>query len=114
MNQKQAFQLGKRAGYNAAIYAEVDDSDREDAGCICIEAEDPTDQAECEECISSAAYESEQNAREYSPFESTAHEINTGRNPEGQWNAYDEGIEAGIKAGIKKRLARTRAMATFP
>jgi hypothetical protein len=109
MNQKQAFQLGKHAGYNAAIYAEVTDSDREDAGCICIEAEDITDQVECEECIMSAAYECEQNARQHSPFEFTAHEINTGRNPEGQWSAYDSGVEAGIKAGIKKRLTRVAA-----
>lgn len=103
MNQKQVFQLGKRAGYNAAIYTEVADSDRAEACCDC------EGEQECEECISSAAYESEQSARDYSPFEFTAHEINTGRNPEGQWDAYDSGVEAGIKAGIKKRLARVAA-----
>lgn len=103
MNQRQSFQLGKRAGYNAAIYAEVSDSDRHHACCDC------EGKQECEECIMSAAYECEQNARQYSPFEFTAHEINTGRNPEGQWDAYDSGVEAGIKAGIKKRLARVAA-----
>lgn len=103
MNQKQAFQLGKRAGCNAAIYTEVADSDRNHACCDC------EDEQECAECISSAAYECEQNARDFTPFEFTAHEINTGRNPEGQWEAYDNGVEAGIKAGIKKRLARVTA-----
>ncbi len=107
MNQKQAFQLGKRAGYDAAIYTEVDDFDRKEArcggDCDCMPDE------ECAECISQAAWLSEQNAREYSPFEFTAHEINAGRNPEGQWEAYNQGVEAGIKLGIKKRLSKVAA-----
>ena len=104
MNQKQAFQLGKRAGYNAAIYTEVSEGNKRDAtNCHCDDWEC------CADCLSVAAYESEQNARDFSPFEFTAHEINTGRNPEGQWDAYDNGVEAGIKAGIKKRLARVAA-----
>jgi hypothetical protein len=109
MTKQEIRQRGIDAGYQAAIYTEVSDSDREQAGCICIEAEDITDQAECAECISAAAYESEQNARSYSPFEHLAHAINESRDPESQWDAYDAGVEAGIKRGIEARLRKVSA-----
>lgn len=39
----------------------------------------------------------EENARQYSPFEFTAAEFNRSRNPDGLWDAYENGVMAGIK-----------------
>ena len=103
MNQREAKDYGIDQGYNAAIYTEVREYDKHGAGCEC----DPNnDDKVCEECLSLAAFESEQNARQYSPFEIFASEINElGDRSEGLWNVYEEGVEIGIKRGIKERLS---------
>jgi hypothetical protein len=111
MNAQQAYDEGKQAGFNAVTYCEVSDSDRREAGCDC------EDEQECEECISKAAFESEERARSYSPFEFIAAEINrtgaddaeAGSEDEGSeelWGEYDKGVAAGIAEGINQRLAK--------
>ena len=54
MNQKETYELGKTNGYAAGLYCERSD----------------------DETWLEAAHQSEQNARQYSPFEFTAHGIN--------------------------------------
>ena len=43
-------------------------------------------------------------ARDFSPWEFIASAINRGRNPDGQWEAYDKGVTAGIHAAVTKRM----------
>lgn len=54
--------------------------------------------------------ESESNGRDFSPFEFTAHDINSSHDPDGLWQAFDDGIEAGIRAYRRKHfpLAKLR------
>jgi hypothetical protein len=81
MNKKEAYQEGFDRGYEAATYCEVEDGDEDKE---------------------SAAFEAEENARQYSPFEFLAHDINeTGDRADGLWEAYDKGVAAGIKAALK-------------
>ena len=50
------------------------------------------------------AFESEDNSRQFSPFEFFAHDVNdSGDRPDGLWEAYDEGVTAGIKKAWKER-----------
>lgn len=111
MTKREAYKLGQRLGAQAAEYCEVGDSDREQADCECrgavggkLNASGDAPET-CAECIASAAFESEQGARDYSPWEVYASAINGARDPEGQWEAYDAGVAAGVKAGVKARLA---------
>lgn len=48
------------------------------------------------------SFEGEQNSRQFSPFEFTAHMINTQADAEELWAAYDEGVADGIDAYIKE------------
>ncbi len=98
MTKQEVYQRGIQAGYEAAIYTEVSEDDQQ-ACCACEDSE------ECADCLGQAAYESEKNARQYSPFEFLAHAIKS-RDPLAQWEAYDKGVSAGIKRGIKQRLGR--------
>jgi hypothetical protein len=101
MNQREARSEGFGHGYDAAIYCEVSAEDRQQAGCGC------QGDAVCSECLTSAAFESEQNARQFSPWEFLAHDINEcGDRSEGLWEAYDAGVASGIKRGVRERLAR--------
>lgn len=52
--------------------------------------------------ILSEVGEIESNARQFSPFEFFAADINRSRNPDALWEAYDSGVYAGAKAAIKK------------
>jgi hypothetical protein len=52
--------------------------------------------------------ESEEHARQYSPFEFTAHEFNESRNPDGLWDAYEKGVYRGIIDVVKKAVAMTK------
>src|SRR5215475_5103846 len=100
MNKRQAKQIGDRNGYGAAIYCDAPDATcRFEASCDCSQGN------YCEDCLTSSAYDSEQNARQFSPFEFTASAINkSGNRTESLWNAYDEGVAAGIKRGVARRL----------
>jgi hypothetical protein len=54
--------------------------------------------------------EAESNARQFSPFEFLAHDINeTGDRAEGLWEAYDAGVFAGAKAGARERMRREKS-----
>lgn len=54
------------------------------------------------------AFVSEENDRQYSPFEFTAHEINElGEwQSDSAWQAFDDGIAAGIHANLSERYNR--------
>lgn len=99
MNQKEAREHGRDAGLAAAKYTEASPEDKREAGCDCADGQ------ECHECLTRAAFESESNARQYSPWEFLAHDINSsGDRSEGLWEAYDKGVEVGIRKGVRERL----------
>jgi len=96
MNSKEAYELGRDAGYSAGMNCDFDvDLD--------VDGETP------EECFVSAAYESEENARQYSPFEFHAHDMNSARNPDACWEAYDKGVGVGIRKAWRERRAEILA-----
>jgi len=49
------------------------------------------------------AHAAEENARQFSPFELTAHEFNTNNDPDTAWEDYDEGVHAGILFELSSR-----------
>lgn len=102
MTKREAYRVGRARGESAAAYCEAG------ADESCDHESTSSETGLCEDCLTGAAFESEQHARDFSPFEFTAHAINEGRNPEGQWATYDAGVAAGIKAGVAKRLAGKR------
>jgi hypothetical protein len=99
MNQEEAHAEGRYHGRAAANYAEAGDSDKREAGCGCAEGEC------CRECLTRAAFESEANARQFSPWEFLAHGINECEDRAGGlWEAYERGVAAGIRKGVAARL----------
>jgi hypothetical protein len=94
MTRKQVYELGFNAGLDAVTYCEVGEEDINEVGC---DHEDR--QTMCEDCLRQAAFEAEQNARQYSPFEHYAAEINRAK-----WDAYDAGVADGITQGLQSRL----------
>ncbi|SRR5260370_14074876 len=108
MNLKEAKEHGIDAGDCAVFYCEVSDVDRREASCDC------KDEQVCEECLTQAAFDSEMNARDFTPFEFLAHDIN-GSSPsdraDGLWLAYDAGVALGIKQGLKERLKEIKKAA---
>jgi hypothetical protein len=57
-----------------------------------------------EEVLTNAAYEAEMNARQYSPWEFIAQEINDSDDPEELWEQYERGVTAGIQRGVRERI----------
>lgn len=56
-------------------------------------------------------YDTEENDRQYTPFEFTAHELNTLQDtkPYDVWTVYDDGISQGVLANYRQRCRqRTR------
>jgi hypothetical protein len=98
MNQKEAREQGKHYGYQAGLYG-VDD----------IDPSDYDSKEDYKDALLEAAWESEQHARQFSPWEFVAHEINSAQpdwRVDGLWEAYDTGVEIGIKKGIKSALKK--------
>jgi len=101
VNQRQARDEGAKNGYAAGRYAEVSDHDRKEADCECEGT------AVCKDCLTTAAYQAEENARQFTPFEFTAKAINdSGDRAEGLWAAYDDGVRSGIAKGVRETLNR--------
>ena len=103
MTKDNAYSIGYDNGYNAGELCEVGSDDIRQAGCDCRTEEQQV--PFCDECLTAAAFESEQNARQFSPFEFTAHDINESEDSEELWERYDEGVAAGIAAAVKGRLS---------
>lgn len=81
MNTQDTYELGKISGQGAAQanYNPADPEQwREDS------------------------FAGETNSRQFSPFEFTAHMINTQADAEELWAAYDDGVADGIDAYIKE------------
>jgi hypothetical protein len=102
MNKQTAHEKGVANGFAAAKNCTVSDHDKAEASCPCP----PDDEAEfCGECLGHAAFDSEQNARQFSPFEFFANDINeTGDRAESIWQAYDEGVALGIRRAMTRML----------
>ena len=84
MNKKESYTEGFDYGYEFGLYCEVKPG--EDSVDACLDAAE--------------------NAKQYTPFEFLAHEINE-QEPEwrvdGLWEAFDSGVHKGILAGLKAR-----------
>lgn len=82
MNKMDARAEGFERGYCAAIYGTGGYKDEDE--------------------FFQMAYDSEDNARQMSPFEFLAHDINsTGDRAEGLWDAYEKGVNDGIDKAWK-------------
>jgi hypothetical protein len=98
MTKKQCYQLGRNHGHEAGAFCEVFEGEQKEAGCT----HDP--EFYCVECLTYAASEAELNRRDYSPFEFIAREINQSHDPDGLWEAYEQGVAVGIRQTIRNRL----------
>lgn len=100
------FNAGFERGSNIASWTDIPDLDEID-GCAdwCGACETNSERAEC--IMREAASESESINRDFSPFEFTAHEINSLPEFESEeaWEDFDEGISEGIDHQIAKRIA---------
>ena len=89
MTHAQVFQRGFDHGYDAAIHCECDwappDGDRTDS-------------------LISEAFAAEENARQFSPFEFLAKELNDRDDSADAWDTFEQGVSSGIAAGAKDRL----------
>lgn len=114
MNKKEAFRLGYERGWNGASWQDMPaigdtlprDLDWQGIGTI----ETVADQIDAWEIMCA---EAESQSRDFSPFEFTAHAINESRDPDGYWQAFDDGIRAGRAAYRRKHfpLAKLRRYA---
>jgi hypothetical protein len=113
MNQQEAYDHGKANGYTAASY--LDDEEVKDAVENLYDADfisehglDKGDLATNRMARMAhiwAAWDNEENARQYSPFEVFAHEINmSGNRAEGLWEKYEDGVRVGINQGVREYL----------
>ena len=63
------------------------------------------DEDEAATAMTEDSYLAEDNNRQYTPFEFTAHEINSRPDSEEAWAAFGEGIDRGIGEEIAARIA---------
>jgi hypothetical protein len=104
MNQQDAYDQGKANGYSSASYLD-DDAIRLTSDEMGYGDPDFLDKPELEEVAESAAWEGEQNARQYAGFSYFAMEINqSGDRAEGLWEKYEEGVGVGIRKGVAEFL----------
>lgn len=101
---KDAYSRGFERGYNCASWQDLPEIGArvwtESDGYVTVDEDNQWD------VVQSAAYDSESNDRQYSPFEFTAAEFNKARNSEARWEAFDAGIADGIQANISERAAK--------
>ena len=57
-----------------------------------------------EESLESAAWEAEENARQFSPFEHLASDINRREDSDELWEVYERGVGSGIADGVLERV----------
>jgi hypothetical protein len=103
MNQKEAYDAGRNAGYNAAIYQDPAES-LETAAMEGTYLGTP-DKDDLLGAIEYLAFDGEQNARQYAEFSYVAGDINnSGDRAEGLWEKYDEGVSVGITKGARQLI----------
>lgn len=103
MNKRDAYSAGYDRGWNVASWQDMPeigsrltpDVDWQGIGTV----ETVADQIDAWEALCG---EAESHGRQFSPFEFTSHAINSSRDPEGYWEAFDEGISAGMRAYRRK------------
>jgi len=105
MNKREAYNLGYERGYNGASWQdmpEIGSTLPRDVDWIGIETvETVYEQIEAWEMLCG---EAESHSRDFTPFEFTAHDLNESRDPEGYWEAFDEGIYKGMLAYRRKHF----------
>ena len=96
MTLREAREAGKATGYGIASDAL---------------AEWPARDVETLDILLAGVYDCEENARQYSPFEVLAYDLNHMRDPERAWEEYEAGVVAGARAAW--RLARVQARRAY-
>jgi len=91
MNKKDVKYYGKTIGYDIAKENE------QELLSIGMFDDDMIDQFASD----MAGVESE-HFRQFSPFEFFAHDLNTSHDPDGLWDAYDDGVWEGINKRVKE------------
>lgn len=91
---------GRNHGYDAAYYEDVFEigASVEKYYSEGYDKDSVEDEADQEELFFACAYDAEHNARQYTPFEFLAKEINDTEYADELWDAYEEGISDGIQA----------------
>ena len=104
MDRAKAFELGYEIGGNIASWIDTPQIGQKlslDIDWVGIgEIEDESEQAEAFELFCG---ESESNARQFSPFEQYASEMNAHVNPDEIWDSYEEGVMLAIRHEWMKR-----------
>ena len=103
-NTQDAYLRGFDRGYNCAYWQDLPELGvtvwTESDGKIVVDEENQWD------VVQDAAFDAEQNSRQFSPFEFTAAEFNSSEDDsEELWDAFDAGIGDGIQANIAERKA---------
>lgn len=101
MTKREAYQWGRDNGLSAAENCEVAARDQDAAYCDCGKE---STSLECNECLSYAAGDAEDNARQFADHLPYFGELQS-HEEDALMDAYDAGVAAGIKAGVKARLA---------
>ena len=89
MTHEQIFRRGFDRGYEAA------------GNCQYVWASPDGDEVEA---LLSEAVAAEENARQFTPFEFLAKELNDREDCEDAWDTFESGVSSGISAGAKDRL----------
>jgi hypothetical protein len=95
MTKQQAYKLGLEHGYEHARYCDLSEADYQ--------------QAEQNDTLGELLGDIIENFRQYTPFEFYAAEMNSARNPDGQWSEYDRGEYEGWTKGLEQRFGKATA-----
>jgi hypothetical protein len=104
MRKREAYELGLDRGRNVASWVDMPELGTKIPRNIDWVGYDVVTGENLADVMELYAFASEENGRQYSPFEETASEFNRARNSESLWEAFDRGITDGIRQDITKRL----------
>ncbi len=105
-NIKSIIQDGVEQGYNLASWIDIPEKgqtvpkDIDWVGIGVIETTEDRQEAFMALCV-----DSEDQRRAFSPFEFTAHELNSHKDPESAWEAYETGLQLGFEKNYSERVA---------
>ena len=105
--KKEIYEMGKDRGYNIASWTDLPEigssPDRITAAETCID--EITDIHDAHDVFVSLVWQGENNSRQFSPFEFTAHDLNemVETKPYDPWEIFEEGIRVGIENNWKSR-----------
>lgn len=104
MNKRQAYNMGKEHGYSVASWNDLPElGDKIEKTIDWIGLGETVTLENVAEYFSVICHEAEDNSRQYSPFEFTAHDINECKNSDVLWDEFERGIDKGISDNWNER-----------